>query len=126
MAYTRLITYPIKFDTTALFKPEKWERKREKISNTNTSEAGTDLINLIRPNKLNIYAEFACNSTWAAFFEGYSDKPSFSLFQYEPSQNGYKERIVRMENYSDGTEEYSEYTNKSTGLYNVSFDLIEI
>ena len=126
MSVSRLIDYPIKFNTTVLFKPEKWERKRNKVSNTNTSEAGTDLINLIRTNKLSISAEFACTSQWAAVFEGFSDMPSFSLFQYEPSVGGYKERTVRMENYSDGTEDLSEYVNSSVGLYNVSFDLIEL
>ena len=126
MPNTRLIDYPIKFNTTVLFKPQKWERKRNKVSNTNTSEAGTDLINLIRSNKISISAEFACTSAWAAIFEQFNDMPSFSLFQYEPSENGYRERIVRMENYSEVTEELSEYVTQSTGLYNVSFDLIEI
>lgn len=126
MPNNRLIDYPRKFNTTELFTPEKWEMNPNKISNTNVSEAGTDLINLVRTDKLNVSAAFACTSEWAAIFEGFNNMPSFTLTQYEPSASGYKNRTVRMENFSSAVEEHSEYVSKSTGLYNVSFDLIEL
>lgn len=133
MSYTRLNEYPIKFGDKVLFKPEKWEQKIEKISNAAVSEDGHDLLNIVRTNKMVISAEFSCTSDWKAFFERvYNTLETFELWQFEPedrdsvSHGGYQSRTVRMENYVSSVEERSEYTDKSTGLYKVTFDLVEI
>lgn len=132
MPYTRLNEYPIKFGYKELFKPEKWEIKIDKISNSAVSEDGHDLLNIVRTNKMTVSAEFACTSDWKAFFERvYNTLETFELWQYEPNDQipehgGYNSRTVRMENYSCSVEKLSEYTDQSTGLYNISFDLIEL
>ena len=133
MAYTRLNEYPIKFGYKTLFKPEKWEQKIEKISNPAVSEDGHDLLNIVRTNKMIISAEFSCTSDWKAFFERvYNTLETFELWQFEPddtdlvNHGGYKSRTVRMEKYNASVEKQSEYTDKSTGLYTVTFELVEI
>ena len=122
---TKLNDYPNYFNTTALFRPEKWSVKRGKVKNSKKSEAGTDLVNMIRSNKWTISAKFNCTSSWAKTFEEFDDLDSFTLKTYDPKANAYVEKIVRLENFSAELNVYSGETEKTIGAWEVSFDIVE-
>lgn len=126
MPATSLRDFPLKFDTTQLFKPESATIKPAKLSNVNESEAGTDLINLRRAKKFQASFKFNCTDTWVDFFEGYYAKGSFDFTYYDIKTTAYKTIVVRMENYSAEWEPHSDYITTSKGLYVVSFDLIQL
>ena len=124
MAYA-LKTFPIYFDTTELFHPEKWEESFEKVQNVFQSEAGTDIVANVRTGKLHVSAEFRCTDTALATFLGFDAAGSFTLKSYDTATSAYKTRTVRMANLKSTVEIHSDYVTASTGLYTVTFDLIE-
>jgi hypothetical protein len=126
MSATSLRDFPLKFDTTQLFKPESVNVKPAKLSNVNESEAGTDLVNLRRARKFQASFKFNCTDTWENFFAGYHEKGSFDFSYYDAGTSAYKTIVVRMENYSADWEPHSDYITVSMGLYVVTFDLIEL
>ena len=65
-----LKSYPIYFNTTELFRPEKWEESYEKVQNSFQSEAGTDLVINVRTGKLKVSCEFLCKDTNLSVFRG--------------------------------------------------------
>lgn len=122
---TPLKQYPIKFNDTVLFRPEKWSEQRSKVMTKNTSESGKDLLLVKRTGKLSVSCQFACTSAWLAIFQEFDAMGSFALQKYDAQVDGYKSYTVRMENFSSDTNINSDYITQSTGLYMVSFDLIE-
>ena len=120
-----LKSYPIYFNTTELFRPEKWEETFEKIQNTFQSEAGTDLVIRVRSGKLKVSAEFACTDAWLKKFQEFDALASFSLKSYDAVSAGYKTRTVWIENLKSSVNPKSDYITASDGLYTVTFDLIE-
>lgn len=121
----RLKDYPIRFDSTELFKPEKWEESYEVLENVNETEAGTDSIEITRDEKLTISAEFACTSEWVRRFRMFAKQNTINVQMYDSETNGYKTYMMRIRNFKKGTEPHSEYVRSSVGLYNVTFDLIQ-
>lgn len=121
----RLKDYPIIFDNTELFTPEKWDEGFDVLENVNETEAGTDSVEITRDEKMTISAAFACTSEWVAIFREFSKQNSINVQLYDAETNAYKTRQMRIRNFKKGTEEGSEYVRSSVGLYNVTFDLIE-
>lgn len=125
---TALKDYPVIFNDgadTLIFQWDKWEENYSKVQTSNVSEAGTDLISITRTGKLSVSCEYACTSSWLATFQNFSELPSFTLKKYDAVEAGYKSFTVRMENFKVSTERHSDYITESTGLYIVTFDLIE-
>ena len=122
---TPLKQYPIKFNDTVLFRPEKWSEQRSKIMTKNTSESGQDLLLIKRKGKLSVSCQFACTSVWLATFQEFDAMDSFTLQKYDAQVDGYKSYTVRIENFSSDAVVDADYITQSTGLYMVSFDLIE-
>lgn len=120
----RLKDYPIIFDNTELFTPDKWEESYEVLENVNETEAGTDSIEVTRDEKLTIYAEFSCTSEWVRRFRLFS-KHIVNVRIYDSETDAYKTYQMRIRNFKKGTEQHSEYVRSSVGLYNVTFDLIQ-
>lgn len=121
----RLKDYPIIFDETELFRPEKWEESKETIENTNVTEAGTDSVEIIRKGKRHISCEFACTDEWTAIFEEFYEQDEISVKYYGRKERGYVSVNMYMDNFKVGTEIHSDYVTQSIGLYSVTFDLIE-
>ena len=125
---TPLKDYPIIFNDgadTLIFQWEKWSESYSKVQTSNVSEAGTDLVSVTRTGKLSVSCEYACTSSALATFQAFSEKASFTLKKYDAVVNGYKDYTVRMENLKVDTERHGDYVTESTGLYTVSFDLVE-
>lgn len=117
--------YPIKFNDTALFRPEKWDTSYEKISTVKQSSAGTDMVLNTRTGKLKISAEFNCTDVWLKRFREFDAMGSFTLSLYDVVTEGYAVHTVRMENLKESMEVHSGHITVSNGLYVVSFDIIE-
>lgn len=126
MPATSLRDFPLKFDSTQLFKPENATVNPKKIYNRNESEAGTDLLNVRRDDKLQFNFTFNCTDSWEAFFHGYNKKDSFEFSFYDTETEAYKQITVYMDNYSSSWEPHSDYLTGTKGLYVVTFDLIQI
>lgn len=126
MPVTSLRDYPLKFDTTQLFKPEAINAKPVKLYNRNESESGHDLINIRRSDKFQANFTFNCTDTWEAFFHGYNEKNSFDFTYYDSRTSAYKTIQVWMDNYTANWEPHSDYLTSTKGLFVVSFDLIEL
>ena len=126
MPATNLRDYPLKFDSTVLFKPESVSAKPTKLYNRNESEAGTDLLNIRRDDKFQASFVFNCTDTWEAFFHGYNKKDYFQFTYYDTETQAYKTINVWMDNFVSNWEPHSDYITESYGLYVVSFDLIQL
>lgn len=121
----KLNDYPIYFNTTELFRPEKWSVKRGKVKNTKKSEAGTDLIDMIRSDKWTVSAKFNCTSEWVKIFEEFDDMDYFILKTYDPKADNYVEKIARIDNFSAELNVYSGETTKTVGAWEVTFDVVQ-
>lgn len=119
--------YPIKLNGTALpFFPTNWQRTPNKIQNKNTSEGGTDILQRVRSDKMSISASFVlADATWVKFFEDLNELDDFTLEEYDPRTEGYKERTVRMEGLRDGPRRKSHELTGVLGVWEVDFTLEE-
>lgn len=115
-----------KFNDTELLRPVSWSETSNVIESVNTSESGTDIINVVRYDKLTINAEFGCSDQWAKTFREFSLLDSFVLTRYDVISGDEEERTVRMRNYSQTLIKDSETLAGFNGLYNITFDLEEI
>lgn len=118
--------YPYKFNNEEILYPIAWSESFSTIESINQSEAGTDIINVVRYKKLSVSASFKVTNTWLKKFEDYADVDTFTLKRYDGSINGYDERTVRMRNFASNRVQHSEDLTSTVGIWEVSFTLEEI
>lgn len=119
-------TYPVKINSTSLFRPEKFDISSETIETNFQTEAGTDEVIVTRYGKVTISAEYACNSTWVGIFQGWANSGSaLSVMYYDPLTAGYVTKSMRLRNLEISLVPHSDYLTGTMGVYTVSFDLIE-
>lgn len=106
-----------------LIKPQQWDETYTWLENVNTSEAGTDLVNIIRSDKLSVSAQFNCTRVWYHQFYMLSQEPFLWLDTYDPLTDAHKLRKVRMRDFSASFQQYSD--NIGEGLWVIGFSLIE-
>ena len=115
-----------KFNTTELLRPIGWSETSNVIESVNTSEAGTDIVNVTRYDKLTVACEFGCSDAWAKTFKEFSLLDSFTLTRYDVISGTDEQRTVRMRNYVQTLIKDSETLSGFNGLYSVTFNLEEI
>ena len=121
-----LLEYPTKFNSEPILRPTKWELTYDVIENVNQTEAGTDVVNVIRKDKLSISASYKCSSIWAKKFQQYNNlSGSITVSIYDPYTDGYKDYTMRMRNFKMNLKPKSEFVRYGNGIYEVSFKLIE-
>lgn len=121
-----LSSYPTKFNDTEILWANEWSETSEVVEEVNTSESGTDIIQVTRYDKLTVSASYKCSSTWAKTFKEFSKLGSFTVSLYDQLDEAYRERTMRMR---DLTLKYIKKTEKiehSNGFWEVSFKLQEI
>lgn len=106
-----------------LIKPQQWDETYSWVENVNTSEAGTDLVNIIRSDKLSVNAQFNCTHTWYHKLYELSQQPYLNLDTYDPLTDAHKLRRVRMRDFTASFQQYSD--NIGEGLWVVGFSLTE-
>lgn len=102
-----------------------WEESSEVIENTMVSEAGTDLTNVVRYDKLTITASYRCMSDVAQKLKELSKANTLILTRYDIEQEVVEERTMRMREFTANLIKDSHKVGISNGLWEVSFTLIE-
>jgi hypothetical protein len=118
--------FPIKINNTPIPVPIEWSENSVIVENALTTEAGTDVIDVLRVDKLTVTASFDVSSSWLSTFKGWSNSTSaLAVKIYDPVTDAYVERSMRMRNFINNLVKDSDRTSGTVGLWNVSFDLIE-
>lgn len=107
-----------------LITPTQWDENYEWLENVNTSEAGTDLVDIVRSNKLSVSASFQCSSRWYHILYEMSQEAVLALRSYDPLTNAPKLRDVRMRDFSASFQQFSDKL-EGEGLWVVNFSLKE-
>ena len=119
-------SYPIQINSTSIPVPISWDETAEVVENANTTEAGTDVVDVLRVDKLNVTASFDVSSNWLATFKGWANATSaLTVKIYDPVTNAYATRYMRIRNFISSLVENSDRTSGTIGLWRLTFDLIE-
>ena len=118
--------FPIKINNTPIPVPIEWSENSVIVENALTTEAGTDVIDVLRVDKLTVTASFDVSSSWLSTFKGWSNSTSaLAVKIYDPVTDTYAERSMRMRNFINNLVKDSDRTSGTVGLWRVTFDLIE-
>lgn len=118
--------FPMIFDSTTIpFYPSVNDRNDAKVSVVNRTEDGHDDVELVRAEKTTLNFTFQCNDRWAAIFEGFRAQASIQVQLYNKRTKAYETKTMRIEDYSESMEQYSDRSTESMGLYTISFTLEE-
>ena len=72
----KLKSYPESINNVTLpNEPTSWSTRRDVVENVGTTEAGTDVVDIMRVGKLTITASYNVSSTWLVQFEGQTLRP---------------------------------------------------
>lgn len=118
--------YPVQINSTDLPVPITWEETPNIVENSNTTEAGTDIVDIMRVDKLTVTASFDVSSAWLATFKGWANSTSkLTVKIYDSVTDGYVTRYMRIRNFVSNLVKNSDKNSGTKGLWNVTFDLIE-
>lgn len=121
-----LKNYPIKINNTAIPFSGSMDENYDTIESVNTSEAGTDIVQVQRVDKLKISISYTMLSNFISTLEGWKNSTTYltvNIFDF--TTGAYKERQMRMRNYKKSLKKDSQDLSVTTGIWKVSFDLIE-
>lgn len=123
----KLKSYPESINNVDLpNEPTSWSVRRDVVENVGTTEAGTDVVDIMRVGKITITASYNVSSDWLVQFESWSDETSpLTVKLYDPATSAYITKNMRMRNFTSDYVAHSKNTSGTLGLYVVSFDLIE-
>ena len=123
---SKLNDFPTKINNTPIPVPIEWSENSSVVENAMTTEAGTDVVDVLRVDKLTVTASFDVSSSWLATFKGWANSTSaLTVDIYDPVTNAYKQRSMRIRNFISNLVQNSDNTSGTIGLYNLTFDLIE-
>lgn len=108
-----------------LITPQAWSESYSVVESTNTSEAGTDLVEVVRKNKLTITASFNCTSLWYHKFMELSQINQLTYRAYDHLSNLIQDRIMRMRDFTAEWQQYSDSVGGTQGLWVIGFTLTE-
>lgn len=118
--------YPIKINSTSLPIPSTWDETAEVMEVVNTTEAGTDIVDVMRVDKLTVNAQFDVSSAWLSTFKGWANSTSkLTVMIYDSVSDAYITRYMRMRNFMASLVRHSDKTSGTIGLWTITFDLIE-
>lgn len=118
-------TYPILFDSTTIPFPNVYSENSQTIENVRQTEAGTDIVDVARQNKLKASMSFRCLQATVQSLASFETKDSFTFKRYNPKTGTYEERTVRMRDFVHTLVKGSEDLDSVNGVYDVSFTLEE-
>lgn len=123
---SKLNDFPIQINSTNLPVPKTWNEITEVMENVNTTEAGTDIVDIMRVDKLTVNASFDVSSSWLATFKGWANSTSkLTVKIYDSVSNAYVTRYMRIRNFNQNLFENSDKNSGTVGLWTITFDLIE-
>lgn len=117
--------YPMLFNTTAIPFPTSYSEDSQTVENVRQTEAGTDIVNIARQNKLKATMSFRCLQATLQTLASFETQDSFTFKRFNPKNGTYEERIVRMRNFTHELIKGSEDLASVDGVWEVSFTLEE-
>lgn len=122
-------TFPIMFDSTTMPSPSKWQETSKVVENVNTTEAGTDQVEVVRYDKLTIdvtykIAEATSNGIVKTLKE-FSKQDSIAVKKYDVITCAYETRYMRIRNFKAQLKSKSDMLTAVNGVWEVSFTLQE-
>lgn len=118
--------YPIYFDDVKIPMPQSgWSESSNVIENTEMSEGGTDMLDIIRMDKLSIAVSTSCFSDVAKIYEEFSKKPNITVKFYDIMNETYQERLMRMRSFSKTYRKDTDKIEATNGIWDISFTLEE-
>lgn len=120
-----LADFPILFNNTAIPNPNSYSESSEVVEEVNETEAGTDVVIMVRKDKLTASLSFNCSSLWAKKFAEFRDAEPLSVSIYDAKTEAYKTRSMRIRSYQSNLIENSWRSRRTNGLYEISFELKE-
>lgn len=118
--------YPIQINSTDIPVPTSWTESSEVVEVANTTEAGTDIIDVARVDKLSVNASFDVSSDWLKQFKAWANETTkLTVKIYDPVAEAYVTRYMRIRNFMSNLVRYSDKNSNTIGLWQVTFDLIE-
>lgn len=117
--------YPTYINDIKIPAADSWQESYGTVESVNTTEAGTDVVVLVRSGKLSVSASYSCSSDGAALLASFRDAEPLTVSMYDIGEQGYKARQMRMRNFSAERVEDSGNTPGTVGLWRVSFNLEE-
>lgn len=118
-------TYPMYFNTTAIPFPMDYFEDHEVVDKVKQTEAGTDIVTVVRYRKLKASMTFVCLQSTLQTLAGFNNADSFTFKRYDPVADAYGEKTVRMRNFHYAPRKGSEDLTEVKGVWEVSFDLEE-
>ena len=123
---SNLNTYPTKINNIIIPVPIASNEISEVVENAMTTEAGTDVIDVMRVDKLTVNASFNVSSAWLSTFKDWSKSTSALTVQiYDAVSGAYVSRNMRIRNFNYSLVQNSDRTSGTIGLWELTFDLIE-
>lgn len=113
------------FNTTEIIWAKSWVENPQKLKNTFTTEAGTEIDLIVRASKLSVSASYKCTDNWVKTFMQFRDMDSFTLKTYNVLTKTYKTNTVRMTDFNYSLVPKSQDFAATNGIWEVSFNLEE-
>lgn len=123
----KLKDYPVTINSTAIpNNPTSWSESSEVVEVAQTTEAGTDVVDIQRTDKLHITASFEVDSAMCLNFETWARATSqLTVKIYDQVSQAYVTRYMRMRSFTKDYVQNSHNTSGTVGLWSVNFELIE-
>lgn len=118
-------TYPMMFNDTVIPFPSSYSEQSKTIENVRQTEAGTDIVNIARYGKLHVSMSFKCLQPTLQSLAVFETEDSFIFKRYNPKNDTYEERTVRMRDFDCSLVKGSEDLTEVDGVWQVSFSLEE-
>lgn len=115
----------IYFNQTKMPWPKSWVENPQKLKNTFTTEAGTEIDLIVRAKKLVVSASTTCLSAELKTYFQFRDMNSFTLTKYNPLTETSETATVRMTDFNYELVAKSHKLSGQNGVWNVSYNLEE-
>ena len=114
-----MLGYYLKFNGVDFPNPTSVSMASQAIENVSQSEAGTDLVTVVRPSKKNWSMSFNLSSTKKEVLKGLTLLETVSMTYMGTSYT------VRIRDYQEQLVPYSEWAANTDGLFTVSVKVME-
>lgn len=115
----------ILFNSTHMPWPNSWVENPEKMKNTFTTEAGTEIDLIVREERLSVSVGYVCLDDLLQTLMSFRDMGSFSLTRYNPRTKTNQTKTVRIADFNYELVRKSATLSGQNGVWKVSFNLEE-
>lgn len=115
----------IYFNQTKIPFPKSWVENPQKLKNTFTTEAGTEIDLIVRQKRLSVSVSHTCLDDLLQTLFQFRDMNSFTLTRYDPLTKLATTSTVRMTDFNYSLVEKSHSLSVTNGVWDVSYNLEE-